>query len=257
MVDERTHELIHAELDGELEAAGRAELEQVLAASAEARKLHDDLVAIEAALGRLREVEAPEGLRGSIIDAVRAAPARHSSVVTFKPRRSARERWTTGLALAAGVALGAVGLYVLQPQSGSGIAPSELAGTMVREQIDESTADRVRFDAPEVRGSAALFESDGVLVLQFDLDSSAPVAVDAQYAAAGLRVVGFAQGAVADANIHSAAGQVGYINEGSQRFVVYLARTGSEGGSLALALRAGGRVVQEASLAVPAQAGQR
>lgn len=256
MVDERLQALINAELDGQtLDAAQRAELESGLAASAEARKLRDDLQLMTDALGRMVQEPAPAGLREAIINAVRGAPARSAKVVgigAFSGRR--RERARIGFALAAGVALGAVGLYLLQPEH-EGFDPTQLAGTMAKGGPDEVEAANVRIETPEVQGTATLYEGDGVLVLQFDLDSSGPIAVNADYDQAGLRLMGFAQGSVEDAAIRSSQGTVGYVNQGDQRFVVYLARSNPRGGEVRLSFQAGGSVVHEATLKVPARGG--
>lgn len=256
MIDERIQALINAELDGDtLDSVQRAELEQALASSAEARKLHDDLRALNAALDRMVEEPVPDGLREAIFNAVRHAPAPRGKVVVFPSLQGKqRERYKVGFALAAGVALGAIGLYLVQLQP-TGFDPTQLTGTMVRGGVDEAQAAALRIETPEVRGTATLYEGDGVLVLQFDLDSPAQVSVNADYAQAGLRLMGFAQGAVRDADIRSVPGTVGYLSQGEQRFVVYLARSNPEGGEVRVSFQAGGAVVHEASLRVPAEGG--
>ena len=256
MVDERIQALINAELDGEtLNAAQRAELDQALAASAEARKLRDDLRMMDDALGRMVQEPTPAGLREAIINAVRQASPPSAKVIGFDAFRGRRREVTkVGFALAAGIALGAVGLYLLQPDP-VGFDPTQLTGTMVKGGPDEVEAGNIRIETPEVRGTATLYEGDGVMVLQFDLDSTAPVTVNADYVQAGLRLMGFAQGSVQDADIRSSQGTVGYVNQGDQRFVVYLARSNPRGGEVRLSFQAGGAVVHEATLKVPARGG--
>lgn len=256
MIDERIQALINADLDGELDAAGQAELQKAFAASDEARKLYEDLIVMNEALGRMVREPTPLGLREAIMSAVRALPAPKRRVVAF-PALQGRRREVTkvGFALAAGVALGAVGLYLFQPQP-AGFDPTLLSGAMVRGP-DEAEAANLRIETPAVQGTATLYEGDGVVVLQFDLESPAPVAVNAAYDGAGLRLMGFAQGAVQDADIRSSQGTVGYVNQGDQRFVVYLARSNPRGGVVRLSFQAGGSVVHEATLQVPAKGGSR
>lgn len=265
MVDERTQALLNDEIDGALDAGQRTELEQRLAASADARALRDDLGRITAALERLPQEAAPAGLRESITNAIQAAAPR-SRVVSLDARRPRRTEFTrVGFALAAGVALGAVGLVAYQaylPDAGGsdstlagirGVDAAEMAGTMVRRgSSDETELSALNISVPEVHGTATLFEGDGVLILQFDLESSQPVTVDASYDSTNLRLMGFAQGAVEDANITSAAGRVGYVNHGGQRFSMYLQRTSAQAGQVRVALRSGGAVVHEAVLEIPA-----
>lgn len=279
MVDERTQALIDAELEGEISAAERAELERALAGSAEARKLRDDLQRVTAALARLPQQPVPAGLGDAISEALAKAAPR-GKVVDLASRRPRQVDSTRlGFALAAGVALGAVGLIAYQQVQGPGpdqvagirgvegadqlagirgIDAAEMAGTMVREQVaDEVELAVLAIDRPEVKGSATLFEGEGVLVLQFDLESAGPVTVEADYASPSLRLMGFAQGAVEDASITSTAGRVGYINHGGQRFSMYLRRAAPGASQVKLAFRAGGTLVHEAVLEVPAQAGPR
>lgn len=256
MVDERIQALINAELDGELDAAGQAELQKAFAASDEARKLYEDLVVMNAALSRMVREPTPLGLREAIMNAVRALPAPKGKVVAF-PALQGRRREATkvGVALAAGIAMGAVGLYLLQPHQ-PGFDLDQLSGAMVRGP-DEAEAANLRIETPAVKGTATLYEGDGVMVLQFDLESSVPVSVSADYDEAGLRLMGFAQGAVEDADIRSSQGTVGYVNQGDQRFVVYLARSNPRGGAVRLSFQAGGVVVHEATLPVPAKGGSQ
>lgn len=259
MVDERIQSLIHAELDGEtLDGAQRAELERALAASAEARKLRDDLQAIDAALSRMPEAPVPADLHRSVIQALdKVAPAKAKVIGLDAFRGRRREVTRIGFALAAGVALGAIGLQLVQPAAPV-VEPGDLAGAMVRRAQEEVEAGTLRVDTPEVKGTATLFEADGALVLQFDLESGAPVSVNAAYAPAGLRLLGFAQGAVKTPDIRSTQGAVGYTSQGDQRFVVYLARTTPKGGDIRLTFKSGDQTVHEAALAVPgAQGGGR
>jgi hypothetical protein len=256
MVDERIQALINAELDGEtLNAAQRAELDGAIASSAEVRKLRDDLRLMDDALGRMAQEPAPTGLREAIVNAVRNAAPPSAKVVGLNAFRGRRREFTkVGFALAAGIALGAIGLYLIQPDP-VGFDPTQLAGTMGKGGGDEVEAGNIRIETPTVKGSATLYEGDGVLVLQFDLDSAAPVSVNASYDQAGLRLMGFAQGSVEDADIRSSQGTVGYVNQGDQRFVVYLARSNPRGGEVRLSFQSGGAVVHEATLKVPARGG--
>ena len=61
-IDPRTLELIHAELDDELDAAGRAELAARLAANPQARLQRDQWQRMAYSLARLAPVEPPAGL---------------------------------------------------------------------------------------------------------------------------------------------------------------------------------------------------
>src|SRR5512135_2329165 len=70
MLDEKTFELLNAEIDGTLSATDRAELSRRLLESPELRALRDDLRRACAELDRLPRVEPPAGLREKILAAL-------------------------------------------------------------------------------------------------------------------------------------------------------------------------------------------
>ena len=76
-MNDRQHylELLHAELDGELSEAGRAELDRVLGDSAEASACREDLQRLAAILGSAPMQTPPAGLRQRILDAIRLPAA--------------------------------------------------------------------------------------------------------------------------------------------------------------------------------------
>jgi hypothetical protein len=67
MVDPRTIELIHAAIDGELDAGARAELEQRLQADPDAAALHADLVKVSAMLAGMAPVPVDAALHDRIV----------------------------------------------------------------------------------------------------------------------------------------------------------------------------------------------
>ncbi|HET7779968.1 MAG TPA: hypothetical protein VFL07_15575, partial [Rudaea sp.] len=74
MIDARTIELINAEIDGELDAATRAELETALRTNPEARALHEDLVRMAAALQGMSPVSIPGQLHEHLAAAIASSP---------------------------------------------------------------------------------------------------------------------------------------------------------------------------------------
>ena len=73
--DVRLMELLDAELDGLLDAAGATELAGRLAAEPEARAARAELQKMHAALAGLPEQPVPEGLRNSVLSSMPAPPA--------------------------------------------------------------------------------------------------------------------------------------------------------------------------------------
>jgi hypothetical protein len=114
-MDARVLELINLELDGRLDAAGRAELEAILANDPAARTRREQLRAVAQALADAPAPTLPLDFRDSVL--------RHL------PQRSRRaSRYHVGLALAASVlvAIGALSLTRLELAG----PPEQVGGTM-------------------------------------------------------------------------------------------------------------------------------
>lgn len=245
MVDERTLDLIHAELDDELDPAARAELERRLDAAADARRMREDLRRISEALGRMVPAEPPLTLRATVLGGIRpVAPARRDR------SRILRHGW----ALAAGIVIGAIGAFGFEPihTERPRFDPRELAGTIAFPAAESArtTGPVLSIATPELRGTVALQTADRIWVLTFDLDSAAPVSVQARFDASGLRFQGFAPADADATSLTTEPGSVSFVNRGPQRFALFFAP--DAGGPIRLRFEASGRVLHEASLQIPA-----
>ena len=80
--DIRLMELLDAELDGLLDAAGATELAGRLAAEPEARAARAELQKIHAALAGLPEQPVPDGLRNSVLSRMPAVEAAAGETAT-------------------------------------------------------------------------------------------------------------------------------------------------------------------------------
>jgi anti-sigma factor RsiW len=177
MADPRQLALIHAEIDGELDSSGRAELARWVLADPEVRVLRAELRRVCAVLDSLPAVEPPEELRPSILAALPQ---------TYGERRRS---WTPGwryVALIAGVAV--AGAVVLQTVRGPRPAPSEVAGTM--SALPAAALDTVQLPNGPVSGRVSLYRESSGLGVRFDLVTSSPVDVLVTGAGHTLRVKG-------------------------------------------------------------------
>lgn len=127
-MDARTLDLINLELDGRLDAAGRAELEASLANDPAARARREQLRAVARALSDAPAPALPPDFRDSVL---RHVPQRNNQ------RQRARKFWRGGLALAASVVAAVVVLRVVQDgpelgadQFGATLAPVTASMTM-------------------------------------------------------------------------------------------------------------------------------
>lgn len=156
MIDERTAELIHADIDGCLPEERRAELGRVLLADPEARAFHRDMQRLQERLEAIAAEDVPQGLADSIMAAIPASA--HGAGAHVRSRS-----WRHALALAAGVAVVAVALRVGGP--GGEIDGTAAVGTMAgRPDSAPATIDR-----PEVSGSVQLRQTGESLFVDLDV----------------------------------------------------------------------------------------
>jgi len=193
MIEDRHIELIHAELDGELNSEQRAELSRVLLANPEARSLRDELNRLFGALAQLEDAEPPRGLHASVLDAIGA----HKG-----PARSVRRSWYTGPAFRyAAVFLGGLlaSAILLGPGARQAAGPdiSELVGTIGGQHAAGrgSPIDRVELDLAQVSGAVNSYQLDGQLVVELDLTANEPIEVVATH---GGQTVHFSLGSQPD-----------------------------------------------------------
>ena len=155
--DPRLLELLDAELDGLLDAAGATELAGRLAADEEARAARAELQKIHAALSRLPEEPVPQGLRAAILGRLAEPPAAAnesatnlsgaSRYVIAWPRRAFRARQTQNThshsprstmkrskILASGAIAAAVGAVLYFGVMQSKVGPGDTFGTIAPAQ---------------------------------------------------------------------------------------------------------------------------
>jgi hypothetical protein len=167
MTDSGHVALIHAEIDGELDGRQRAELARALLTDPEAQALREDLRRLCTALDALEDVDPPQELRLSILDALpQSTPQRVRSLWSAPRLRYA--------ALIAGVL--AAGTIVYETVNGPRPATSDVAGTMAAAGAP-TTVDTVRLGSGPVSGRVSLYRDRTGLSLEFELVASAPVDV--------------------------------------------------------------------------------
>jgi hypothetical protein len=241
-MDERTIELIHGDIDGELDAAQRAELGRILEASAEARSEHERLQALSAMMAGLPECAPPPGLRESIL-AVARPPAR------VNRRTPGRKR--TGLGLAAALAATVVGIAVFigQLPEFAELDASALAGTLGRPLVD-GPPPAMRLDGAVVSGTIMLHRGKEGLALEVDLNASKPVEIVAAASGARLDLQGFVRVDGAPSGMDAEGGTVRVSHAGRQHYVLVLASDDMPA-AIELAVFDGEELIQETRLAEP------
>jgi hypothetical protein len=160
-------ELVHAEIDGELDAQQRGELAGRLLADPEARALGEKLRRLCDVLDGLEDVEPPGNLRQSILDALP-----QSGGARERPRWPApRMRYAAVIVLSA-----LVGAAVYLTVRGPKPSTTEVVGT-IGPAGEASILDTVRLGAGPVAGRVSLYRDHSGLALRFELTADAPVDV--------------------------------------------------------------------------------
>ena len=249
MIEQRTLDLIHAELDGELHVGDLAELQRRLEADPEAQAMSDHLGKISGALARMTPVAPPAGLQQQILQATRPA----AKVLPFRDRRVQFVRYT--MALAAGIAIAVVGIQ-FTGSSGPGLDADQLVGTIGgKAGATQPSGAEVTLQAPDLKGSVGLSSDDGRWALVFDTASEQPVKVTAAYAEAAFRLKGYAPDGPGAGAVSATPGLIEFVNQGSQRRVLFLEP--GAGGAVRISFEGQGKLLQEAVLDVPAQAPEK
>lgn len=159
--------LIHAEIDGELDERGRADLARAVLADQQLRTLREDLRHLATTLDAIEPVEPPRGLLQGVLDALpHPAPRR------ARPWGSAT-RWRYA-AMVAGVL--AAGALWHATSDAPGPAATELAGTLASAR-PPVVLQTVRLAEGPVAGRVSLYRDDAGLGLDLELEASAPLDV--------------------------------------------------------------------------------
>jgi hypothetical protein len=222
MIDERTIELIHGGLDGELSDAENAELEARLGQSDEARHYQAQMRELSVFLDRAPEQEVPGGLREKILGQIEL-PAEKRGGVEFRfSRIPGFIRY--GLAAAAGLLL-AIGIYEYRPAGSDSPDLADMVGTvMPRTAAGEVVLDTYSFEIDRLSSSVSLQESDGGLVLDVQLDSTGPVDIIVDFTSDGLQFDAIAQLQSDLGSIEVADRAIQIKSRGRQHFAVLLHR---------------------------------
>ena len=179
MADSERLALIHAEIDGELEGRQRAELARALLADPEVQALREDLRRVCAALDALEEVDPPQELSRSILDALpQSTPSR------------ARSWWSAPRLRYAAVIVAVLtaGTVVYEIVYGPKPFTTEILGTMG--PAGETILDAVRLEGGPVAGRVSLYRDRAGLGLKLEVSASEPVDVLVASGGHSLRING-------------------------------------------------------------------
>lgn len=217
MLSERITDLIQAEIDGVLANGEREELKIALAGSPAARAYRDEMLHLSSLLDDVPDLAPPAGLNRRILDSIELPAPRQIPAWL----RSWFQPASYGLAVAAGMLL-AVGMIRIMPFAEDDMA--SLVGTMVSqgEGFPATSLSQLAVELDAVEGSISLKDMNGTFALQFDLVSDEAVEISIPLAGSGLQFGGFVHDVENMDVLEVSGGNVRVVNQGSNRFVVFL-----------------------------------
>jgi hypothetical protein len=225
MLEERTLNLINADVDGELTPAEQQQMDSILETSAEARAMRAELLKLSNLLNSVPEQTLPQGLSSKILDQL--APSRPVFNFSLSRLFGSFQPVTAGLAFAAGLLL-TVGFYEMSPQGGSSMGTAGMVGTMVAGQNSglNLLENNLYFSGDDFSGSVSLSKNNGLYILNFELEST-----DRQEIKVGLDLTGLSFGGFAETpgtsdhvmdTVMISGETLRAVSQGRQQFAVFL-----------------------------------
>ena len=246
-IDPKYFELIQADIDGEIDGAGKAELESFLADSEEGRAVYEQLETLCRSLDGMPPVDPPPHIRHVLLNQapVKAAP---------QPSPGFLQRLFAGPVLgyvgvfAAGVALTLTLVDSGQISKGAFDDVTGLVGTIADSGFAVPEHGTINVDKSEVAGTVTLRSTGPILIVDFDLSARQPVEIVAAYADKTIWFNGFAQLESSGTSIAAETGAVTLNMNGKRRYAVYLNNPGMRPATIDLRFMADDQVIHEAQL---------
>ena len=246
-IEPKYFELIQADIDGEIDDAGKAELENFLADSEEGRAVYGELETLCRSLDGLPSIDPPPHLRHVLMNQapVKSAP---------RPAAGLMQRLFSGPLLgyvgvfAAGVALTLALVDSGQISRGAFDDVTGLVGTIANPEFAVPEHGTVSIDKSEVAGTVTLRSTGPILIVDFDLSAREPVEIVAGYADRSIWFNGFAQLESSGTSVAAETGAVTLRMDGKRRYAVYLNNPGMRPATIDLQFKAGDEVIHEAQL---------
>lgn len=245
-IEQRYTDLIHADIDGEISSAEKAELDAFLEQSEEGRTVYDETNSLLESLDAMESESPPPHLRHVIMNSVRpthvdpVSPGFLQALFTSSTFRFAAT-FTAGVVLA---------LSVVDSSEISSSAfddVTSLVGTFA-DPLNAEPQSSIFVDKAKIAGKISLRRSGSMLILDFDLVTKGPVEIQATYTGRTIWFNGFAQLESSGTSVSARAGHITIGMEGHRRYAVFLHNEGGHGTTISLRFIAGGEVIHEANL---------
>lgn len=247
MMDERTLELIHGELDGELNAGEQEELRLLSEASPEIRRELERMQGLRDGLNGLPDFEPPAGLRDAILARI-PTPAHQTRHVHH--RDASQRRGRLGLVAAMAATLAVVVVFLNKGPGLPELDPASLGGTIGRPVGASSAA--LFFDESAVSGSIRLLQGEQGLVMEVELDAARPISLVAHADGRDLVLEGIVPIAGQPADSTSLDGGIRISHDGRQHYAIVLTHHGAGSPVVNVSVYDGDRLIRESGLKLTA-----
>jgi len=244
--EQKYADLINADIDGEISASEKAELQAFLDESAEGQALHDDLSSVCATLDAVESEQPSPHVRHVIMNSVKP---------TREPKKSpgfleilfATPAIKYAVTFAAGVF---VTLSIVDSDQISDHAFDDVTGLVgtVADPVNAALASSISVTEPDLAGTVSLRSAESMLILDFDLVAKSHIDIEANYTDRSIWFNGFAQLESEGTTISAETGRIRLGMNGKRRYAVYLHNRGGRETTVNLRFLANGEVVHEASL---------
>ena len=246
-IDRKYFELIQAEIDGEIDDAGKKELETFLAESEEGRAVYEELETLCRSLDGIREVDPPPYLKHVVMNMAPVTTAPRAEQTFIQKLFGGAALGYAGM-FAAGVALTLALVESSQVNRGAFDDVTGLVGTIAESEFDAPEHSAVSIDKSEVAGKVTLRSTGELLIVDFDLSTKEPVEILAGYSDRSIWFNGFAQLESSGMSVAAQAGSVTLQMDGKRRYAVFLNNPGQRPTTINLQFMAAGEVIHEAQL---------
>jgi hypothetical protein len=203
MIDAKYLAWIHADQDGELAGAERAELNRYLLANPEARVVRDELARLCRALDAVGQDDPPAGFRDALLAALPSAPARCD-----EPRRfHADTRLRFAAAFAGGLLVSALAFTLAGDPGRDGMQVSQLVGTVARDGAGKSAGlaqdpvDGATMHHGQATAQVSLHGTPDAPVIGVAVSTHEPLEVVASVGEQRIRFTGFTSSEAPDARV--------------------------------------------------------
>jgi hypothetical protein len=246
-IDPKYFELIQADIDGEIDNAGRAELESFLADSEEGRAVYEQLETLCRSLDGMPPVEPPPHLRHVLMNQAPVRSAPQGSSGFLQHLLGGPILGYVGM-FAAGVALTLALVDSSQVSKGAFDDVTNLVGTIADSEFAVPDYGTISVDESEVAGTVTLRSTGPILIVDFDLSAQQPVEIVVAYSDKTIWFNGFAQLESSGTSIAAETGTVTLNMDGKRRYALYLNNPGMRPATIELRFMADGEVIHEAQL---------